>query len=341
MGRVVDGRRRAGTGTNCVFFDLTQKKTGRLVQWGGAGWLVWACSFPAYVVGVGSVSGGASAGGESSNGGADGAKAGADGGKGTGSSAGGLGAGAAGDSAGAAGGPGNPGEIAPWSGPALDRFDFLLLGSARLEADGITLTRDQDVGSTGGIVQRFPVDLTQTPDLHVALRFRIESVGETGDGFAIVLHASSSGPSALGNGGGGLGYQKLMPCIAVELDTFTLGGDLPAPHLAIMSGCTPETHGKALLSLGGDPRTGGDWVLSLDFAAPTQVFEVRLRNVSTNEEVSMLDHIDLVTLLGPKAFVAVTGATGSFTSTQWVRSLQVEGGGVSLRTLTNDVSGAL
>lgn len=231
------------------------------------------------------------------------------------------------------------GEIAAWSGPALDRFSFLLLGESRLEGDSVTLTRQPDSFVVGGIAQRLPLMLGQAPGLHVAVGFRIESAGTPGDGMAIVFHASADGPQALGTDGGGIGYQGLKPCFAVELDTATVdSSELRTPHVAMISDCQPSEQGAAMLSLAGDPLDGRDWILSVDWDSVSTVMDVKLTNVASSQATSIDDTVDLSNLLGSKAFVAVVAATGAFTSTHRIVSLQLRGGGVTERTLTNDVA---
>ena len=65
-----------------------------------------------------------------------------------------------------------------------------------------------------------------------------------GDGFAFVLHGDVAGASALGGGGGGLGYSGLLNALVVEFDTWynadPAAGDLPYDHVAVHAALRPE-----------------------------------------------------------------------------------------------------
>jgi uncharacterized repeat protein (TIGR01451 family) len=55
------------------------------------------------------------------------------------------------------------------------------------------------------------------------------------DGIAFVIQNSDAGTSALGGGGGGIGYQNIPNSLAIEFDTFQNAYDPNANHIAIQS----------------------------------------------------------------------------------------------------------
>ncbi len=310
--------------------------TSKAVFWIGlAALLGGACSFPPYTVELASATAGAS-----------GAVTGGVGGQAGGAGASALGdsgaAGAFGASAGAAGEMGETGETAAWSALALERFGFSLLGSADLQPDGVRLTHDLVKHEVGGLAQQSALELAHEAGLHVSFGFRLQVTTSGGDGLAIILHASPQGHRALGSGGGALGYGGLSPCFAVELDTARIGDtELPAPHLAMVPQCMPEVHGPSTTALGGNPADGTDWLLSLDWDASSMLLDVNLHHVSTGHDTLMSERVDLIATLGPRAYVTVASANGEATATVAILSLSLGGGGLSARSLQNDLPASL
>ncbi len=236
-----------------------------------------------------------------------------------------AGAGGATDSGAGAGTVGQAGTNA-WSGPELARLGFALLGTAEVQPDGVFLTHDVASGEVGGLVYREQVGLEGTP-LHVALGFRMQASGKPGDGLAVVLHASPMGYKALGGGGGGMGYKGLAPCFAVELDLAQqTPTDTPIPHIGFVPGCDNEVH-AALEPVRGNPSDGADWLLTVDWDPKTTLLAASLQERDTAGNRTTLSRpTDLVGLLGPSVFVAITAGTGELRSAQSVRSLEISGG---------------
>ncbi len=247
----------------------------------------------------------------------------ADGGAGTPAAA---GAGGATDSGGA--GAGGQAGTRGWSGPELAQLGFALLGTAELQPDGVILTHEGR-GEVGGLVYREPVGLEGAP-LHVALGFRIQASGQPGDGLAVVFHASPQGYSALGGGGGGMGYKGLAPCLAVEIDLAQqTPTDTPIPHIGFIPGCDNEVH-AALELVRGNPSDGADWLLTVDWDPKTTLLAASLNERDTAGNVTTLSRpMDLASLLGPSAFVAITAGTGELRAVQSVRTLELSGAGIA------------
>ena len=88
-------------------------------------------------------------------------------------------------------------------------------------------------------------------------RFRIslhDGSGNAADGMAFLIHRK--GKTALGEGGGGLGYGGIAPSVAVEIDTFPNAGESAFAHVAVTTG--------------GDP---GNELESFDFPYPVSAHE--------------------------------------------------------------------
>jgi len=96
-----------------------------------------------------------------------------------------------------------------------------------------------------------PVKVTQGFVTHFKFRVRpVSSSREPADGFAFVIQGS--GPSALGNYGGYLGYEGIADSLAVEFDTLTNPWDPNNNHVAIQScgtGVNTADHGACNLGL--------------------------------------------------------------------------------------------
>ena len=80
----------------------------------------------------------------------------------------------------------------------------------------------------------FPSDLSFST--HFALRISDPGPKVGADGLAFVVHTDPRGPTAMGEGGGNIGYfdfvngeTQIQPSVAVEFDTFKLAGVVPDP----------------------------------------------------------------------------------------------------------------
>ncbi len=110
---------------------------------------------------------------------------------------------------------------------------FILNGSASsLGGDCYQLTPDVG-GQAGSIFSQNTIDLTQAFNLDATLFFGCKDANGA-DGIVFILTTSNT---ALGNGGGGIGYEGITPSIAVEYDDyFNSGYNDPVPdHMAVTS----------------------------------------------------------------------------------------------------------
>lgn len=115
----------------------------------------------------------------------------------------------------------------------LDAQTFVLNGSSTaLGGDCYQLTPDAP-GLTSTFFSQNPIDLTQPFNLDATLFFGCKD-GNGADGIDFIFATTNT---ALGVGGGGIGYQGITPSIAVEMDDYQNGnyGDPAADHFAIIS----------------------------------------------------------------------------------------------------------
>jgi CSLREA domain-containing protein len=110
------------------------------------------------------------------------------------------------------------------------------VGSAAVVGDQLHLNPDTGGVGAAWLAARRPVADGFSADFD----FRITPPGGGADGFAFVIQNHAS--EALGESGGGLGYQGIPNSLAVEFDTWTNGGDPGTTHVAVHSlGTSPNS----------------------------------------------------------------------------------------------------
>ena len=167
----------------------------------------------------------------------------------------------------------------------------------------------------------------------------------TADGIAFVIQNSGAGLQALGDGGGGIGYQGIGNSLAVEFDTYANfydpedngSGVVPANHIAIQSCGTDANsanHNLCQVGLATSPvqlADGATHSVRIDYVTnvappencgefcPTSFMQVTIDGHAVFEANGVpVDLSSLLTLANPSdqvadsAYVGFTGATGSF-----------------------------
>jgi len=163
-----------------------------------------------------------------------------------------------------------------------------------------------------------PVNVTQGFVTHFKFRVRpVSSSRAPADGFAFVIQGS--GPSALGNYGGYLGYQGIADSLAVEFDTFTNPWDPNNNHVAIQScgtGVNTADHGACNLGIQPDlpfviaDNKGHECTIAYVPGAGGKAGTLR---VGIDKQPILTIKVDLQTLLDltdNDAWVGFTGGTG-------------------------------
>jgi gliding motility-associated-like protein len=118
-----------------------------------------------------------------------------------------------------------------WCG--LFSQNFVLNGSASSGGGGCYQLTPDVGGQAGSIFSATPINLNQPFTLSARLNFGCKDVNGA-DGIVFIFAASNT---ALGTGGGGIGYQNVVPSFAVEIDDYQNGnfGDPAEDHIAIIS----------------------------------------------------------------------------------------------------------
>jgi hypothetical protein len=200
----------------------------------------------------------------------------------------------------------------PWvvqASPAVTGFAFTS------PAEGPTATFANRNHTTAAAWYPTPVRISQ--DFTVTFRYRHSSGA---DGMALVLQRSSAPTTALGTGGGGLGYAGIQgPKVGYLIDIFGTAGTR-----FDTTGSTGGTNAVALLK----PDT---WVtVTLTYDAKAKTFTERLTTAS--EAYSKIyDNVDLVELLGgTTATLGFTAAAGWTGAQQEIQSLVFDSPAVPL-----------
>jgi hypothetical protein len=134
------------------------------------------------------------------------------------------------------------------------------------------------------------------------------------DGVTFTLQ--NQGLNALGGSGGGLGVDGISPSASIDLNLYP-GSANGAGTAFNINGGTAQNGGNLYMSTGAVDLTSGDPIdvaLSYDGTTLTEM----LTDTSTAATFSTSYTTDLVSLLGPNAFVGFTGGTGAANSIQQI-----------------------
>ncbi|MFI8521121.1 choice-of-anchor D domain-containing protein [Streptomyces sp. NPDC085481] len=179
--------------------------------------------------------------------------------------------------------------------PAPDAGGWKLNGNARMSGGDLQLTQAV-TDQRGSAVWPVPV---LTDGLHASFTTSL-SGGNGADGLSLaLLDAAGATPTALGAGGGGLGYSGL-PGVAVTLDTYRNGADPSANFVGIATAGTGDTLTYASTTTNVPSLRSGTHTVDVAVSGRTLTVSVDgTQRLSTS-----------VASLPPTAYLAFTGATG-------------------------------
>jgi GxGYxY sequence motif in domain of unknown function N-terminal/GxGYxYP putative glycoside hydrolase C-terminal domain/Bacterial lectin len=144
--------------------------------------------------------------------------------------------------------------------------------------------------------------------------FTFQLTNATADGFTFTIQGAAS--TAIGGGGGGLGYQGMTPSVAVKFDLYNNGGEGSDSTGLYTNGAAPGTAGSMDLSSSPINLHSGDvfWVhLTYDGSTLTE----NITDTTINLEATRIYAANIpVTLGSSTAWVGFTAATGGLTATQ-------------------------
>lgn len=204
-----------------------------------------------------------------------------------------------------------PFELIINDGTTDDRYSWQLNNGAELTNGVFTLT-DGGIGQTRSAWYLFPQDINA---FEASFEYLALSGMDMANGMAFVLQNDPAGPSALGGGGGGLGYTGISPSFALLLNIFD---DAPGGRGIQIStggaGLDTNTYiSTAPVNLGsGDP-------IKVDLLYLGGVLDVTLTNLASSSSFTTSFTVDIpVAVADNDAWVGMTAATDGETAEQYV-----------------------
>ena len=188
-----------------------------------------------------------------------------------------------------------------------------LNGNAAITADVLRLTATTPGNQRGTAFYNAPFTLEDTTSFEVRFDFRVH--GSNGaDGMVFMVQNAATGNTALGAGGGGLGYGGITPSLAVEIDNYDNGAADPnANHLGILTQGNVNTH-LATYTPGFDLEDNNAHTLWVVYDGVNNVLQVYLSQTATTVRpatpVMSLNAVNLPTLLGDQLYFGFGGGTG-------------------------------
>lgn len=195
-------------------------------------------------------------------------------------------------------------------GTTDDRFSWQLNGGAELTNGTFTLT-DGGAGQSRSAWYLFKQDINA-----FQASFEYLDVGGGGaDGVAFVLQNAPAGASALGGGGGGLGYLGINPSFALLINIYDAapGG----PGIQISTGGSGLGTNSYIATPAANPASGNP--IRFDLTYLNGVLNVTMTNLTSNTVFTTNFVVDIPgAVLGNQAWIGLTAATGGATATQRV-----------------------
>jgi hypothetical protein len=191
-----------------------------------------------------------------------------------------------------------------------------LNGNAAVAVDGRgrnVLRMSPTTGGTGSAFTDPPITLGADGSFSTKLTFNFNEINAGGaDGLVFVLYSWTSA-TALGAGGGGIGYLGITPSLGIEFDSWDNGaGDGNSDnHVGIdLNGSVDSVAIDTSLPVILD--SGQDLSAWIDYDGVTDLLEVRLSGVNARPYPLTLAYtVDLPALLGSTdAYVGFTSSTG-------------------------------
>jgi hypothetical protein len=193
------------------------------------------------------------------------------------------------------------------------------------KTDGTVLQLTPAAGSKRG--SAFHADRVNVARFRTSFAFRMTEPGQfSTDGIAFVIQATS--PDAIGAGGGGIGYMRMKPSVAVEFDTWKNPDDPNDNHVGIVvDGQTDHSEGLQY-TVKISPRFGDGkkWYAWLEYDG--RVLKVWLNQQPQQPATPVLIRsLDIPQVLGSDtAHVGFTSSTGLGYANHMILSWDYSGG---------------
>jgi hypothetical protein len=183
-----------------------------------------------------------------------------------------------------------------------------LNGSAQVNGSALELT-DGGNGEAGSAFTTSAVNVST-----FSTSFQFQLLNPNADGFTFTLQ--SNNPSALGGGGGNLGYGGIGNSIAIKFDLFNNAGEGINSTGLFINGASPTNSGSVDLTGSGINLHSGDtFAVNLTYNGTT--LSETIVDTKTGASFTTSYTVNIPQILGgPDAFVGFTGGTGALTATE-------------------------
>lgn len=190
-----------------------------------------------------------------------------------------------------------------------------LNGGATVVGDRLRLTDGGNAEARSAFYST-PIDIT-----HFTSTFSFQLTNANADGFTFTLQRA--GPTALGNGGGSLGYGPDIPSavpgipasLAIKFDLFSNNGEGSNSTGMYLNGASPGTPSTNLTPSGVDLHGGHVFEACITYNGTT--LNVTLTDTVTNASATQSYTVDVAASLGGTvAYAGFTAGTGGLTATQ-------------------------
>lgn len=195
-------------------------------------------------------------------------------------------------------------------GTLADRYSWQLNNGAALTNGTFTLT-DGGLGQSRSAWYLFKQDVAA---FQASFEY-LDAGGGGADGVAFVLQNDPAGVSALGGAGGGLGYVGIAPSFAFLINIYA--GAPGGPGIQISTGGSGLGTNSYLATPAANPASGNP--IRFDLYYLNGVLNVTMTNLASNTTFTTNFVVDIPgAVLGNRAWIGLTAATGGGTATQRV-----------------------
>ncbi len=186
--------------------------------------------------------------------------------------------------------------------------DGLRLNGTAARNGGRLLLTDGGIGERASIWYSTPVNIQA-----FAQDFSFQLTNPHADGIAVVIQ--NVGPTAVGSGGGGLGYGGMPTSIAIKFDLFNNGGEGANSTGLYRNGASPTVPALDMTASGIDLHSGDVFSVHMEYDGTT--LTMTILDVSTQKTYAASWTIDIpATVGGSTAYIGFTGASGGATAVQ-------------------------
>lgn len=168
-------------------------------------------------------------------------------------------------------------------------------------------------GEAGSFFSATPVDITK-----FSTTFTFQLTNPSADGMTFTIQGN--GPTALGVGGGGLGYNTIARSVAIKFDLYNNAGEGINSTGIYLNGATPYTPSVDLTPSGIDLHSGDIFTTTMSYDGTT--LALFITDTQTNQTFSQNFAVNIPVATGASAYVGFTAGTGGLAATQDILSWQ-------------------